>query len=548
MGEEEVDGGFVAGEGQGGEEGVAEVAVAGLFVGGDEGAGGGFGAEVGDGEGGFGTGFIGGFGIEETGGPGEGCRAFEVEDARVTGAEELGGSGGELGAELEEEGGGIGADLFDGAGGVDLDGEVDVGEERGEEVEDLVRRHASAGDEGEGGLAAKRAGGVGLAAPGGFELVVLDAGEEGFGFLVVKGGEGFDEGVFRPALGVGGGRILHKAGKGLDEIGGELAVVVLAGDAGGFGDEEIGFVGEGLAQGGEGFRWGFVAEGFQTGEVGVEGFGHGVGLPGFAWNQRQDDCGGGYQEQQNQNPDEHPSLQAGGLPLGFKAELLVLESLFVVFDVKSLEIADLSQECDGLLVFHDVLLSLAGRTIVEERRVQRQSQISFGDDNKRTTRVMQEDGGSGAGVGVEGLEAADALFGFAAVGLLAGLLPAGGFALLAELDDDAVAAAEDVEVLVDEAVVALGLRGEPGDLAADGGERGVGEELAGAESGAVEDGALGELGEVGGGGESTGFELAAGKEEVFGELVDEVGDVEHELGVAAGVAGGERVGAGGEVE
>ena len=48
--------------------------------------------------------------------------------------------------------------------------------------------------------------------------------------------------------------------------------------------------------------------------------------------------------------------------------------------------------------------------------------------------------------GDDGLQAAHALFGFAAVGLLVAILPAGRFALLAELDDDAVAAREYIEV------------------------------------------------------------------------------------------------------
>ena len=58
LGEEELDGALVAGEGERGEERGAEVAVASLGVGGDEGLGSGFGAEVGDGEGGFGAGFV----------------------------------------------------------------------------------------------------------------------------------------------------------------------------------------------------------------------------------------------------------------------------------------------------------------------------------------------------------------------------------------------------------------------------------------------------------------------------------------------------------
>ncbi len=76
----------------------------------------------------------------------------------------------------------------------------------------------------------------------------------------------------------------------------------------------------------------------------------------------------------------------------------------------------------------------------------------------------------------------------------------------------------------------------------------VAKQRAGAVAGAVEEDALGECAELGGGVELAGDDFAASEEELFGELVAVGGDVEHELGGAAGEAGGEGMGAGGEVE
>ena len=100
---------------------------------------GGFGAGLGDGEDGFGGGFVGGKGVEKADGPGDSGGAVEAEDAGVASAEEFGFAGAELGAKTEQKGG-IGADLLDGAGGVDLDGKLLVGEERGEMGEDVAAK------------------------------------------------------------------------------------------------------------------------------------------------------------------------------------------------------------------------------------------------------------------------------------------------------------------------------------------------------------------------------------------------------------------------
>jgi hypothetical protein len=68
--------------------------------------------------------------------------------------------------------------------------------------------------------------------------------------------------------------------------------------------------------------------------------------------------------------------------------------------------------------------------------------------------------------------------GFLLVGALVVAVPAGGFALLGDLDDDAVAAGDDVEVFGIQAVVNAGLGGEPSDLAPDWGKGLVAEERA----------------------------------------------------------------------
>ena len=88
QGEEPVVGFVLAGEGDGGEQGGAEPRVTrrceGFFECGE-----GFGsAGFGDGYGGFGGCVV--LVREESGGPGDGAGAFEVEDSAVTGSEEFG--------------------------------------------------------------------------------------------------------------------------------------------------------------------------------------------------------------------------------------------------------------------------------------------------------------------------------------------------------------------------------------------------------------------------------------------------------------------------
>jgi len=158
---------------------------------------------------------------EEGRDPGQCGVAVEAEDAADAGGEDVGvfavaAGGAELGAETEEEGGGVGADLFYSSSAIEADGEIEVVEERGEVAEQDGRGEIAALDEGEGAGAAEGAGGVGGAAPGGFELVVAEAGEEERGVLVLECGKGAGELVLGPALGVDFGSVggRHEAREG----------------------------------------------------------------------------------------------------------------------------------------------------------------------------------------------------------------------------------------------------------------------------------------------------------------------------------------------
>lgn len=227
-GEEPVEGFVLPGEGDGGEQGCAEPGVFCSqwclmdFFQGDESF---WGAGFRDGDGGFGGCVV--FVLEELRGPGDSAGAFEMEDAGVTGSEELRFVAGEFGAEAEEEHCRVGADLFDGAGGVDADREHLVGEELGEKGEEMGAVEAAALYQRQGAGAAQRTGGVGASAPDGLELDVAHAGEEDFVLLIFEGGEGFGDGGFCPALGVSFDRVVAEAVEGCDKIrdqGGEVEI------------------------------------------------------------------------------------------------------------------------------------------------------------------------------------------------------------------------------------------------------------------------------------------------------------------------------------
>ena len=67
-------------------------------------------------------------------------------------------------------------------------------------AEDLSSGKVGTRRQGEGAGAAESSGGVGFPAPHGLQLNVMDAAEEGRGFAVIEGDEGFGDGVFTPAL------------------------------------------------------------------------------------------------------------------------------------------------------------------------------------------------------------------------------------------------------------------------------------------------------------------------------------------------------------
>ena len=114
--------------------------------------------------------------------------------------------------------------------------------------EDREVREAAALDEAEGGLAAEGSCGVGLAAPGGFELDGFEACEEEPRFLIFEVVESLDDGVLGPALRVSFGSVFMEMMEGFYEVWDEGVVIVADAEFCGFGDDEVVFVGEGFAE------------------------------------------------------------------------------------------------------------------------------------------------------------------------------------------------------------------------------------------------------------------------------------------------------------
>ena len=260
---------WLAGERDGGEQSAAEPGV--LSAAGEGGAQQreGFGrVGLGDGHGGFGGGIV--FRDEELRGPGQAGGAFESEDGGVAGAEQFGLIGAEFGPQPEEKCGGVGADLLHGADCVDADGELLVGEQGCEMGEDAVAAEIATLHEREGAGAAKGSGGVGGAAPDGFELDVPDAYEEEVGLLIFEGGEGLRDRVLGPALGIGLRGILEEAGEPGGKIGREGGKPVVEGKLCGLADDEAVAVSESHCEQGFGGFGSDVAKGLKRGEIGVE--------------------------------------------------------------------------------------------------------------------------------------------------------------------------------------------------------------------------------------------------------------------------------------
>ena len=137
--------------------------------------------------------------------------------------------------------------------------------------EDGYVREGAALDEGEGGLGAEGAGGVGGATPDWLELNVAQSGEEGFGFLVLEEGKRLDNFELGPALRVGLDGVLEETLEGLGEFAGESQVLMSGNQPGGFGHEEVVAVGEEFAKRAFGLRGRKVAKGIEGGEILVEG-------------------------------------------------------------------------------------------------------------------------------------------------------------------------------------------------------------------------------------------------------------------------------------
>ncbi len=143
------------------------------------------------------------FPAEEGGDPGQSVRTFEAQNTADAGAKYFGFIGGQLGAEAQQKGRALCADLFDCAGGVYTYGHLLVAKQRGQVAEYIGGREITALHERKGAGPAERAGGVGGASPDGFQLNVSQPREKGSRGLILEGGEGAREFLFRPALGIG---------------------------------------------------------------------------------------------------------------------------------------------------------------------------------------------------------------------------------------------------------------------------------------------------------------------------------------------------------
>jgi len=127
-------------------------------------------------------------------------------------------------------------------------------------TQDVGSGDVGARRESEGAGTAESSGGVGLPAPHGLHLNVMDAAEEGRGFAVIEGDEGFGDGVLAPALRVALDGLFEEAVEGAEEIGEQVLKAELGGHFGGFGDDEVDAIGEGLCEGGDGLGGGSFAE------------------------------------------------------------------------------------------------------------------------------------------------------------------------------------------------------------------------------------------------------------------------------------------------
>src|SRR6185312_14906027 len=126
----------------------------------------------------------------------------------------------------------------------------------------------------EGACAAERAGGVGRSSPGGFVLVMVDAGEEELRFLGFEGSESFGEVVLGPALGVGLHRIggWHEARERSDEVGEKRRELQLENMPRAAGDDQVAAMSKSFAENGERFVRRQVSGGVDRSELGVEVF------------------------------------------------------------------------------------------------------------------------------------------------------------------------------------------------------------------------------------------------------------------------------------
>jgi len=198
----------------------------------------------GQGEGGFGGSAV--AGGEKSRDERDPAFAMDFEQSMKAHGEDFRVFAGQKRAQTEHGDGEVG-ELADGADGLDAHAFVFVGKEIEKEQEELVGSEAVTGDEGMGAVGADGRGRVGAPTPGWFQLAEVEAAQKHILVAAFEAGKRAAESVFGPALRVGFLRMNEEAVEGRAQIGNEIGELVFLGEARGFGNEEVAFVGKRFA-------------------------------------------------------------------------------------------------------------------------------------------------------------------------------------------------------------------------------------------------------------------------------------------------------------
>ncbi len=209
-------------------------------------------------------------GLEEVGDEGQGLVVFQLEKIIEGLADDFGFGVALAGFQAKKKDGLVTLHLGDGADGVRADGEGAIGESVNQVAQDLASGNVGTRRQGERAGAAECGGGVGFPAPDGLHLNVMDAAEEGRGFTVIEGDEGFGDGVLSPALRIALDGLFEEAVEGAEEVGEQVFKAELGGDFGGFGNDEIDTVGKGFFEGGDGLGGRSFAEEIEAFDFGFD--------------------------------------------------------------------------------------------------------------------------------------------------------------------------------------------------------------------------------------------------------------------------------------